>query len=189
MNTTTPHFALCCHEAPYIQFSLSKPITVLGRSSSCDLVLNALSISRRHAELRIVESGLEIVDLGSRYGTFVANMRIQGCKVNPGDLIRFGNISFNLVISDSLEKEETNDPDILSKDTTCDQVNPWQVPLSGAEQRVFKLIVGGLPEKMIANQLGLSPHTVHSHTRTIFRSFGVHSRTQLITLFSQRIDK
>ena len=43
----------------------------IGRSANNDLYFNDVSVSRRHAELFMTEKGIQIVDLGSKYGTHV----------------------------------------------------------------------------------------------------------------------
>jgi pSer/pThr/pTyr-binding forkhead associated (FHA) protein len=68
---------------------LGKAINVLGRSPECDVVVSDPSISRRHAELHLVESELHIKDLESRNGTFAADVRIQKCQLRLGEIIRF----------------------------------------------------------------------------------------------------
>jgi DNA-binding CsgD family transcriptional regulator len=183
--TTLQSLVLRCSHAPFLQFSLSKTVAILGRSSRCDFVVDDSSVSRRHAELRLVESELQIVDLGSRNGTFVANMRIQTCRASPGEIVRFGNISFTLAALAPLEVE--TDAPKSSEAAIRKRSHPWETTLSAAQHRVFKSLLEGLPEKIIAKHLDLSPHTVHNHTRAIFRSFGVHSRAQLIAILSHRI--
>ena len=64
--------------------------TVIGRGADCDLVLDDLTVSRRHAELLRTESGLEIVDLQSFNGTFVNGNRVVRSPVADGDLISVG---------------------------------------------------------------------------------------------------
>lgn len=55
----------------------SKPIVVLGRKrEACDLVLPFDGVSRQHAELRPSAGGWSVLDLGSRNGTFVDEVRI-----------------------------------------------------------------------------------------------------------------
>ena len=183
--TTLQSLVLRCSHVPFLQFPLSKTIAILGRSARCDFVVDDSSVSRRHAELRLLESELQIVDLGSRNGTFVANMQIQTCRASPGAIVRFGNINFTLAAPASLEVE-TDDPD-SSKASIQERAHPWETTLSAAQRRVFKALLEGLPEKIIAKHLDLSPHTVHNHTRAIFRTFGVHSRAQLIATLTHRI--
>lgn len=63
----------------------------LGRSSYASIVVNNPLTSREHAIIRPVAGGLEVVDLGSKNGTFVNGARLQGsCALNPGDRIKIG---------------------------------------------------------------------------------------------------
>ncbi|WP_197525586.1 helix-turn-helix transcriptional regulator [Pseudobythopirellula maris] len=54
--------------------------------------------------------------------------------------------------------------------------------LSKAQQPVFNLAIEGLTEKQIALRLHRSPHTIHSHLRSIYRNFKVNSRAELLAL-------
>lgn len=55
----------------------STAVVVLGRKrDACDLVLPFDGVSRQHAELRPSAEGWSILDLGSRNGTFVDEVRI-----------------------------------------------------------------------------------------------------------------
>lgn len=178
--------SLRCVQLPLFQFSLEKTISIIGRAPTCDFVLDAPSISRRHAELRIEESGLQVVDLGSRNGTFVCGSRVQTCQVQPNEIVRFGHVDFALVNLQSPSEIETDEP--ASPENSPVEPSPLgNIPLSTAQQRVFQSLLEGLAEKAIAHQLGLSTHTIHNHIRAIFRSFGVHSRSQLIALLLRRI--
>ena len=63
----------------------------IGRSSSCDLTINDVSVSRRHATLRM--SPLEIVDEGSRNGTRVRGRSVASgvvTSLSVGDAIQIG---------------------------------------------------------------------------------------------------
>ena len=40
-------------------------------------------------------------------------------------------------------------------------------------------MASGLTNKVIAEQLGLSPHTVDAHLKHIFTKLGIHSRVEL----------
>lgn len=70
----------------------------LGRDPDNDLVVDDLSVSRRHAELRSHEDGTyEIVDLGSHNGTFLNGRPVTHASIGPGDIIGIGHSSFCLV--------------------------------------------------------------------------------------------
>lgn len=52
--------------------------------------------------------------------------------------------------------------------------------LSGREKEVLKLIIEGLPNKAIAQQIGLSTRTIESHRARILSKLGVESLAALI---------
>jgi hypothetical protein len=63
----------------------------LGRSSYASIVVNNPLASREHAIIRAVAGGVEVVDLGSKNGTFVNDARLEGSRsVAPGDRIKIG---------------------------------------------------------------------------------------------------
>jgi ABC transport system ATP-binding/permease protein len=60
--------------------------TVLGRDATCDVVIEDLLVSRRHAEIRRLPDGrYELEDLGSRNGTFFGDRRLEArTLITPG---------------------------------------------------------------------------------------------------------
>src|SRR5829696_6727321 len=63
----------------------------LGRSRSCDVVLDDANVSRRHAEIRPRGDGWFVADLGSTNGVAVNGTRIeQAHALRPGDRIELG---------------------------------------------------------------------------------------------------
>jgi hypothetical protein len=63
----------------------------LGRSRSCDIVLDDANVSRRHAEVRPRGGGWIVADLGSTNGVAVNGARIeQAHALRPGDRIELG---------------------------------------------------------------------------------------------------
>jgi len=70
---------------------------IIGRHSSCGMVINDAGISGQHC--RISEDGgvLMIEDLGSTNGTIVNGMTIPGkTKLTSGDLIMLGNKEYRI---------------------------------------------------------------------------------------------
>ena len=70
----------------------------IGRDGA-DLEIDDPKISRRHAKFRSVDGGLEVEDLGSTNGTFVAGQRIEGTvRLKNGDSVRLGGCIFTAEI-------------------------------------------------------------------------------------------
>ncbi|MHB8490853.1 MAG: FhaA domain-containing protein [Solirubrobacteraceae bacterium] len=64
---------------------------VLGRSRTCDVVLEDTGVSRRHAEIRPDGEGWTVRDLGSTNGVFVNRSPIDGpVALRSGDRIELG---------------------------------------------------------------------------------------------------
>jgi hypothetical protein len=72
---------------------LEERVTVIGRSSECDVPLEDPNVSRRHAEIRRIGEGYSLVDLGSTNGTEVNGQRIQETALMNGDVIELGTTS------------------------------------------------------------------------------------------------
>ncbi len=73
-------------------FSLTERITIIGRAPLNEIVLDAPTISRRHASIRVDYRGCWIEDLGTRNGTFVNGQRLgdEPRKLRDSDRIEFG---------------------------------------------------------------------------------------------------
>jgi len=56
-------------------------------------------------------------------------------------------------------------------------------PLPAAERRVLHLLLTDATEKQVAQELGLTPSTVHQYVVSIYRKFGVGSRAALMRLW------
>lgn len=64
---------------------------LLGRDPACNLVINDVEVSRRHARLIAQSGGYAIEDLGSTNGTFIEGQRIKGVvPLKLGANIRLG---------------------------------------------------------------------------------------------------
>ena len=69
---------------------------LLGRSSACQLVFEDDTVSRRHAELHVVDGHWMLRDLGSSNGTYVNGRRVTEAEVAAGDEIVLGGCRFHL---------------------------------------------------------------------------------------------
>ncbi|MCF4128694.1 response regulator transcription factor [Methylobacterium sp. SyP6R] len=52
------------------------------------------------------------------------------------------------------------------------------------ECELIALIARGLPNKLIAHELGISPNTVRAHIGNIMRKYGLSNRTQIAMLLT-----
>jgi pSer/pThr/pTyr-binding forkhead associated (FHA) protein len=59
------------------RFVLDADTTALGRHPESDIFLDDITVSRRHAVVRHVDSGYEVSDVGSLNGTYVDHERVD----------------------------------------------------------------------------------------------------------------
>jgi hypothetical protein len=64
--------------------------TLIGRSPECDVFLDDVTVSRRHAEITVGDAGVTIRDLGSLNGTFVNRRRIDESPLEDDDEVQVG---------------------------------------------------------------------------------------------------
>ena len=55
--------------------------------------------------------------------------------------------------------------------------------LSPRQRETLACVLQGASEKETADRLGLSTHTVHQYMKALYRSFGVHTRSELMARF------
>jgi orotidine-5'-phosphate decarboxylase len=69
----------------------------IGRGPGNDVVVAALGVSKRHAELRRAPDGrYAIIDLGSHNGTYVNGIRVDQAELAEGDIVSIGHAAFRL---------------------------------------------------------------------------------------------
>jgi pSer/pThr/pTyr-binding forkhead associated (FHA) protein len=66
----------------------------VGRSPECELFLDDVTVSRRHAELHLADGGWELVDAGSLNGSYVNRRRIDRQVLVGGDEVQIGKYRF-----------------------------------------------------------------------------------------------
>jgi hypothetical protein len=71
-------------------FFPSEDRTLIGRSPECDVFLDDVTVSRKHAELVREGDTFTITDLGSLNGTFVNKKRIESAQLEDDDELQIG---------------------------------------------------------------------------------------------------
>ena len=64
--------------------------TTIGRSPDCDVFLDDVTVSRKHAVLVRKDDGFFIEDQGSLNGTFVNRKRVESAQLEDGDELQVG---------------------------------------------------------------------------------------------------
>src|SRR6202522_1381623 len=71
-------------------YDLVTPVTLLGRGTDCDLRLVDPGVSRHHAELRVENDQVVLVDRGSTNGTFVNGQPVRRVVLTDGTQVTLG---------------------------------------------------------------------------------------------------
>lgn len=153
---------------------------ILGRSTDSDIFFSHDTISRMHARLSVAPTGVIVTDLKSRNGTWVNRKRIYCASVFPGEEIRFGTIPMTLSRDPSAESEDGKDLETQDARSLAAITPDPRIELTPAQTKVLSQLKLGLIERQVAEQLGLSVHTVHNHTKKIYRAYDVSSRVELL---------
>jgi hypothetical protein len=71
-------------------YEISTPLVILGRGTDCDLRLVDPGVSRHHAEIRVEDGEVVLVDLGSTNGTFVNGQPVRRVPLADGTRVTLG---------------------------------------------------------------------------------------------------
>lgn len=155
----------------------------LGRSEKCEIVLPDPFVSRFHAKVSWKDKVAIVFDLNSRNVTRVNDVPIEGPKeLSNGDVLQIGPFRCDVFydIGSAFRAAADFSNETLMGNTIGENVEANRPVLTVAQQRVYEAFLQGLSEKEVAAQLGVSVHSVHNHTKSIYRAFNVNSRAQLL---------
>ncbi|MGH3304037.1 MAG: FhaA domain-containing protein [Streptosporangiaceae bacterium] len=71
-------------------YEITTPLVILGRGTDCDLRLVDPGVSRHHAEIRVEDGEVVLVDLGSTNGTFVNGQPVRRVPLIDGTRVTLG---------------------------------------------------------------------------------------------------
>ncbi len=72
------------------EFLLDRPVTSAGREPACDILLDDVTVSRRHAEFRREDGEFVVFDLDSLNNTYVNQDPVYSSPLLDGDEIQIG---------------------------------------------------------------------------------------------------
>src|SRR6478735_1190104 len=75
----------------------------IGRGSNSGLVLDADSVSRRHAKIEPLDSGYRLTDLNSTNGTYVNGIRVKEHTLQDGDRVQIGKALLKYLAGGNIE--------------------------------------------------------------------------------------
>lgn len=75
---------------PGVRVLLQQDVTRLGRHPDSDVLLDDITVSRRHAEVLRTESGYRVRDVGSLNGTYLNQERVDEADLEQGDELQVG---------------------------------------------------------------------------------------------------
>lgn len=84
-------------------FVLSTAVTTIGRHAESTIVLDDITVSRRHSEVHQSDGRYLVKDAGSLNGTYVNQERVDVAELRQGDELQVG--KFHLVFLESADKQ------------------------------------------------------------------------------------
>ncbi len=110
---------------PY-RFDLKREIVTIGRGLDNDIVVACGSVSGKHSEMRRVEGGYHLIDVGSTNGIKVDGVRQQKVSLKNGMTVKLGDVEFGFTLNEeelalidtereALSEEEENEVEFSEK--------------------------------------------------------------------------
>lgn len=112
---------------PY-RFQLDREVVTLGRGSENDIAIDSGSVSVNHAEMRRIEGGYELRDVGSTNGIKLDGERHEVIPLRSGATVKIGDVSFDFLLSDeereALARERPSEPSPILREPELPPMKP-----------------------------------------------------------------
>jgi hypothetical protein len=72
------------------RYLLTGPVTVIGRGSEADIIVDDPGVSRRHLEIRVQGDAVVATDLGSTNGVYVEGHKVPAATLLDGNTLTIG---------------------------------------------------------------------------------------------------
>lgn len=152
---------------------------VVGRGGAADVRLDDKTVSREHAKFFLGEDGaVRVMDLETTNGTFVNADRTDRAVLREGDHVEIGTTIIRFTRRKPQLQRETQREPVASRRAQMLELSPRQL-------EVAKLVVDGLSNAEIGQELQISPRTVSTHLEHIYDRLEIRSRVELVKLMSQ----
>ncbi|MDX1999971.1 MAG: sigma 54-interacting transcriptional regulator [Thermoanaerobaculia bacterium] len=144
--------------------------TILGSATDCDIVISHMTVSRRHARLRVADDTVWLEDLGSSNGTRVAGVRVTAAvPLAPGVEIELGGLRARLEAVDEADCVAVG-PAPVAAHRAVTELAPAYPTLRGVALEEFLLrTVPAAVDRWVAG--ASAPELAQSFGSEIFRAF------------------
>jgi DNA-binding NtrC family response regulator len=106
-------YRLTAHTQKLVQNTFQKREIIIGSHPDCDFCVNNPSISRHHAKIELDQTGFRLVDLESKNGTYIGDLRIHDIYLNDRTTFRCADIQIDFDIvgkdKDAVEVDISNE--------------------------------------------------------------------------------
>ena len=92
---------------PVRNYTFEKSLVTIGRDATCDIVVDNIGASRRHAMIEQTQDGYVLADLRSNNGTFVSGERILHHRLTDADEFLIGKYAFRFESVDAVTSMDT----------------------------------------------------------------------------------
>ncbi len=155
-----------------------------------DLILMDLDLPGKSGLAVLIEIGshhpsIPVIMISGVHNPSVVRQTIQqgaaGFLTKSGDSVQLLNAVRHVLAGNVYLPDELKTTTFIGT-PLGDQASPTAQPLlTSRQQSVLRLLVKGLSNREIGEQLHLSEETIKSHVSTILRAFGVQSRVEAVT--------